>query len=399
MLNYDDLKSHGKNIEDKLIEIRRTIHENPELGVECQETADYIEKILKNLGLEINSGLATSGIEAMLWGKEEEPVIAIRADMDALPIQEDTGLNFSSSNDGKMHACGHDGHVAIVLGAAMILSEYRDQLPGSIKFIFQPGEEYPGAAEIMIEEGVLKDPSVDALISGHIYPGIQNRKIGIRLGPLTARNDEFDITLIGDGGHGAHPDKTQDPLVASAILILELQTIISRMIDPVDSLAINIGEISGGGGHNVVPKKINLKGTIRSIEEEARDRAINQMEKFISDLAASYDLEEEMELVEGEPVLRCDKELMKLCKEGFEKVLNSKKIVDITKPSLGSDDCAYYSEKVPVVYFRFGSYDEEKGYVHDLHTSKFDFNENILSFNAGNVAYAASLLLDHFKER
>ncbi len=398
MLDFKQLKDDGKEIAKKLVDVRRKIHQYPELGLKCTKTAALVEEKLSQLGLEVKTGYATTGIEAMLWGQKRKPVIAVRADMDALPIEEETGLPFSSKEKGKMHACGHDGHVAIVLGVAEILSHYRDQLPGSVKFIFQPGEEYPGAAKTMIEEGILENPEVDAMISGHIFPGIESGTLGVRFGALTARNDEFTVSIRGSGGHGAHPDKTQDPVVASSIFILKLQSIVSRIVDPVSPIAVNVGEISGGGGHNVVPKEIKLKGTIRSIDQKSRERAMNQIKKFLEGIKVAYDLEYDLKLVAGEPVLYCDDQLTRVCRDSLQQVLKKDKIKEIPNPSLGSEDCAFFSEEVPVVYFRFGSYDQKQGYVRELHTSEFDFDEDILPYNASLMSYVVSVLIHHFRE-
>lgn len=383
----------SEKISDELVELRRKIHKNPELELDCFETADLLLEKLKDLDLDIKYGIAETGISAVLEGKKKKPVLAIRADIDALPIEEETELPFASQNKGKMHACGHDGHATLVYGAAKILSEHKDLLEGSIKFIFQPGEEYPGGAKIMIEEGVLEDPKVDALISGHIFPGIKNGKIGIRYGALTARNDEFTIDIMGEGGHGAHPDNTQDTIVTSSLFILELQTIVSRITDPVKPLVINIGEISGGGGHNVVPKKITLKGTIRSIDKRTRDVTIEKIEDLLEGLKTSYNIKYNFELVPGEPPLYCDEKLTKNTENILKDILKEKDLVKIDEPSLGSDDCAFFSEKIPVVYMRYGSYDEKKGYVNDLHTPFFDFDENLLSKTSGRLSYLAINLL------
>ncbi|HMA59900.1 MAG TPA: M20 family metallopeptidase [Halanaerobiales bacterium] len=383
----------SEEISQELIELRREIHKNPELELDCYETSKLLLEKLKGLNLDIKHGIANTGITALLKGKKKKPVLAIRADIDALPIEEETGLPFASQNKGKMHACGHDGHATLVYGAAKILSEHRDLLEGSIKFIFQPGEEYPGGAKIMIEEGVLENPKVDALISGHIFPGIKNGKIGIRYGALTARNDEFTIDIMGEGGHGAHPDSTQDTIVTSSLFIVELQTIVSRITDPVKPLVINVGEISGGGGHNVVPKKITLKGTIRSIDKKTRDIAIEKIEKLLEGLKMSYNIKYNFELVPGEPPLYCDENLTKNTENILMKILQDKDLVKIDEPSLGSDDCAFFSERIPVVYIRYGSFDEKKGYTNDLHTPSFDFDENLLLKTSKILSYLSINLL------
>jgi amidohydrolase len=377
-MKTDALNRDLEKCRDQLIGWRRHFHEYPELETECHRTAEVVAEHLRKIGLQVTTGVAKTGVVAVLRGRQEGPVVALRVDMDALPIQEQTGLPFSSKLQGAMHACGHDGHTAMGLGVATVLAGLRELLPGTVKFIFQPGEESPGAARIMINEGVLENPKVDAILGCHIFPGVPSGKVGIRYGTMCAACDQFDIHIKGVGGHGAYPHQCKDPIVAAASLVASVQTIVSRLNDPVQPLVISICKIRGGDAHNVIPDRVILGGTIRSIDERARETAHRGVKDIVKGIEVAYGVKTELEILPIDPPLRCNEHMVAFVEERVGQLLGSEKVVRIPSPSLGADDFASFSEQVPAAYVRIGCYNQEKGYVHGLHTPCFDFDENLL---------------------
>ncbi|MDI3535484.1 MAG: hypothetical protein PWQ82_1849 [Thermosediminibacterales bacterium] len=393
MNKFDFIKEAGA-IKNQIVEWRRYLHRNPETGLDCYIASDFIKNELKKMDIEVETGFAKTGVIGIIRGKSSGKIIAIRADIDALPVRENTGLPFASEVKDKCHACGHDGHTAICLAVANIMSKMRNNFEGTIKLIFQPGEEYPGGAKIMIKDGVLENPKVDAIIGYHIFPGIDSGKFGIRYGVMTARNDEFTIKIKGPGGHGAHPDESPDPIVAAGYFLTELQTIVSRMKDPLEPLVITVGEIMGGSGYNIIPALITMKGTIRSINYNSRNLAIQKIEDILKGISVTFNLEYELEIVPGEPPLRCDEKLCFLAEKVIKKHFGQENLIFIEKPSMGVDDFAFYSEKIPAIYLRLGSRDEKKGLINPLHSPKFDFDENMLPIWSASICYIAMELLN-----
>lgn len=377
-MEIDILNREVKKVRESLFEWRRYIHEYPELELDCDKTADLVSQHIESLGLNVKTGIAKTGVVGVLRGRKAKPVVALRVDMDGLPIQEQTNLSFASKVDGVMHACGHDGHTAIGMGVAAVLSAVQDSLEGTVKFIFQPGEEDPGASKIMIAEGVLEDPKVDAIFGCHIYPGIPSGEVGVRYGTMCAACDEFDILVKGVGGHGAYPHQCRDSIVAAANLINGIQTIVSRMRNPVIPLVISICKIEGGAGYNLIPDRVTLGGTIRSIDEESRDKAHEHLKRIFKGIETGYCVGIEFEMLRSIPPLKCDKRLVAFVEERLVEILGSEKVRRISEPSLGAEDFAYYSERIPSAYVRLGCYDEKKGFIHGLHTPYFDFDENLL---------------------
>lgn len=390
-MNYNSIFDESEKIKDQLVEWRRHFHRHPEIELDCYETSKVIQQELKKMDIEVKTGFAKTGVVGIIKGKAGGRVIGVRADMDALPIKEQTGLPFASEVEGLSHACGHDGHMAMCLGVAEVLSKYRDKINGTIKLLFEPGEEYPGGAKLMIEDGALDNPKVDAMIGCHIFPEIDAGKFGLRYGAMTARNDEFTIELKGPGGHGAHPDEVPDPMVAAGFFITQLQTVVSRFKHPVEPLVITVGQISAEGGHNVIVQSVKMKGTIRSIDYEARNLAIEQMEQILKGIKTAFNVDFKLKIVDGEPPLFCDKGLTAIAEDLLKQLFGEEKIVIIERPSLGAENFAFYSEKVPVVYLRIGSRDEDKGFIHPLHSAGFNFDENILP---KGIAVISSLALN-----
>lgn len=386
------IRENVKNMGDQIIAWRREIHRHPELGLDCGRTAALVSAQLQAAGLEVQSGLAQSGVVGILRGEKPGPVVALRVDMDALPIAEQTGLPFASARQGVMHACGHDGHTAMGLGAATVLSRLRHELRGTVKFIFQPGEESPGGAKLMIKEGVLEDPKVEALFGCHIFPGVRAGHWGVRYGTMTASDDEFDITISGVGGHGAYPHKGVDPIAALGYFLVGVQSIVARSNDPVQPLVISVTEVSGGQGHNVIPGEVRLKGTIRSTEADSREMARRRLSDLLEGLKLSQQITYSLRFVAENPALVCDPKLTRFAEKTLREVFGEAKVVSIAQPSLGAEDFAYFAGQVPAAYLRIGCYDQEAGRVHQLHTPYFDFEESILIEGSAGLA---CLLFDY----
>jgi len=352
----------------QIINWRRQFHQQPELELNCCHTAEVVSRHLLDLGLEVQTGIAETGVVGVLTSPNPGPVVALRVDMDALPIGEQTGLPFASRVDGVMHACGHDGHTAIGMGVAAVLARCRDSLQGTVKFIFQPGEEFPGGSKIMIAGGVLDRPRVDAVLGGHIYPNLPRGKIGVRYGVMTAADDEFKVELQGTGGHVAYPHQCADPIVAAGHLITALQSIVARNTDPLDSVVVSLGQVTGGSGYNVIPERVILKGTIRSISECSRETALQRLKQILSGIQQAFGVEHSLEVIPGNPALRCDHHLTAFVEGCLVDLLGREQVVSIPVPSMGAEDFAYYAEQVPAAYLRLGSRDEAGGYLHALHT-------------------------------
>lgn len=255
---------------DEIVELRKTLHKYPEIGFDLHKTSQIVKNFLNNCGIEVQSGYAKTGVVGILKGGKEGPVIGLRADMDALPIKECTGVDFASQHEQAMHACGHDMHMAMLLGAAKILSKYKDHIAGTIKFIFQPAEEMLAGAKYMIQDGALTNPNVDYIYGFHVWPDLPIGKIGFKSGPLMASMDTFEVALTGQAGHGAAPHQGIDAIVGSANIIASLQSVISREIDPVDSAVITIGKLEAGNAFNIIPEKAVFKGTVRTLSDKTR---------------------------------------------------------------------------------------------------------------------------------
>ena len=366
-------------MKDWLVEIRRTIHRHPELGFEEVETSKLISEWLQKFGLEVKRGMAKTGVVGLLKGKKPGRTIAIRADMDALPMDEINQVPYASQIKGKMHACGHDAHVAILLGVAKFFSSIPDQVKGNIKWVFQPAEEGGAGGRIMVEEGVLENPKVDAIFGAHVFPFLPVGKVGIYEREGLAAADRFTIKIIGKGGHAASPHVSKDPILAAGHLITQIHSIVSRNINPLDSGVVTIGKVSGGTAFNIIPDEVELLGTVRSLRPQVREELKNRIEQVIQGVVGSFGMDYRLDFEYGYPVLINNSEMSKLVASACSKGIG-KENVEVLKPSMGAEDFAYYLEKVPGAYFRLGCRNEEKGMIHPYHSSLFDIDEEVLPF-------------------
>ena len=383
--------AHAQHAE--LVNIRRHLHENPELGFEEVATAQYIADYLAGLGLEVTSQVAKTGVVALLRGARPGKTVAIRADMDALPIQELNEVPYKSKHPGKMHACGHDAHVAAAIGAARILWELRDQINGNVKFIFQPAEEAPGGAEPMIAAGVLENPAVDAIIGGHVWGSLESGIIEVMSGPTMASSDIIRLKIIGKGGHAAQPHTTIDPIVIASEIVGALQKIVSRQTDPFEAVVISICSFHAGDVFNVIPHSAYMEGAVRTLNNELRQELPQKIEKIIRGITEPYGATYELDYYLGYPVTVNDPGVTETVRRAAISVLGGDKVRVAARASMGGEDYAYFLNKVPGTYIRIGTRNPEKGICQEMHHPRFDIDEAVLELTPVVYAQAAFDLL------
>jgi amidohydrolase len=382
-----DIKEKIKSLADKyseeIILVRRAIHQNPELAFKEYETSDFIFKKLSALKLNKVSRISETGVVALLNNKKGK-CIGLRSDHDALPIQEQTGLPFASKNPGVMHACGHDAHTSMLYGAAKILSEISDEINGNVKFIFQPAEEKnPGGASILVKEGVLENPKVNAIFGQHVIVDKPAGSLGFYPGVMMASQDELYITIIGKSGHGAKPHMTIDPIVIASQVILALQTIVSRNSSPYDPLVITIGKIEGGSATNIIAPEVELSGTIRTLNEALRKKCLKLIDRTLKGITSSAGAKYKFEISPGYPELINDENETLFAKEAAVEFSGRKNVFEAER-LMGAEDFAFYLKKIPGSFYRIGV-----GNTTDIHTSTINLDESALAKGAGFLAYLA----------
>jgi amidohydrolase len=367
-------------LEESIIGYRRHFHMHPELGFEEEETARYILEQISAVDLQIDHPVAKTGLVATMRNGKG-PCIALRADMDALPLQETGGLSFKSVNDGVMHACGHDGHMAILLGTLLALDGNRDQWRGTVKFIFQPAEEGEGGAQKMVHAGVLKDPDVEAIFGLHLWNYQTYGTIGVKSGPVLASADSFEISVRGKGGHGAMPQGTVDAVYVAAQLIVSLQSIVSRNLDPLESGVVSIGKIQGGTNFNIIADEVTLRGTARAYREVDRQLIKSRLQAICDGTAAAYNSSIQLDYRDEYPPTVNDPAMTEVVLQSARKV-NSQ---GVGEPflSMGGEDMAYFLREVPGCFFFIGSSppDRQPAEV-PHHCSHFDFDERSMALGA-----------------
>ena len=380
----------AKELKPSIIGIRRHLHANPELSFQEFETASFVETELRNIGLKPTIGVAGTGLTAIIEGKNpSKKVVALRADMDALPIIEANEVSYRSTKPGIMHACGHDAHTSSLLGAARILYNLRSEFEGSVKLIFQPGEEMaPGGASLMIKDGALKNPAPQVILGQHVMPLIPVGKVGFRKGLYMASADEIYITVKGKGGHAAMPDNTVDPILISAHLIVALQQIISRNANPKIPSVLSFGHIEGLGATNVIPNEVKIKGTFRTLNEEWRAEAKLRIRKLAEGLVQSMGGQCEVNIVDGYPYLENEPELTNRVKNVAIDYLGAENVLDLDI-WMASEDFSYYSQEIDACFYRLGTRNEAKGIISGVHTPTFNIDEDSLEIGAGLMAYLA----------
>ena len=386
----DSIKNISKINKKHIVDIRHHLHSNPELSFQEFETSKYVKIALENIGISKIEHKANTGLVALIEGKNPtQKTIALRADMDALPINEINNVAYKSKNEGIMHACGHDVHTSCLLGAAQILFSLRNEFEGTIKLIFQPGEEkLPGGASMMINEGVLKNPDATAIIGQHVMPLIPVGKVGFKSGLYMASTDELYVKVIGKGGHGAMPQLNIDPVVIAAQIIISLQQIVSRMSSPIIPSVLSFGKVIANGATNVIPNEVIMEGTFRTLDEKWRLEAHDKMVKMATMIAESMGGKCEFEVRKGYPFLYNDETLTAKAKQHAIEFLGHENVIDLDI-WMAAEDFAYYSQIIPACFYRLGTRNEEKGIVSSVHTPTFDIDENALEIGSGLMAYLA----------
>ena len=384
-----------------LVADRRHLHEHPELGMQEHETAKFVADRLRQLGLEdIRTGIANTGVTALVRGTNPDgpgagKVILLRADMDALPIEEENDVEYRSQTPGVMHACGHDAHTAIQLGVARMLMERRDEFGGTVKVLFQPCEEAPpGGAQPMIEQGVLQDPDVTAAFAIHMANSMPVGKVGTRAGAQQAAADLFTITVQGKGGHGAAPHTTVDPIVIGAQIVSALQTIVSRETDPLASVVVTVGTFNAGSAPNVIPDTATLTGTVRTLDQSVRERTAERMATLVGGVATALGGSATLDYRWGYPALVNDTDMAQLVLETAAEVVGPDNVV-VIPPSMPGEDMSYFLQRVPGCMFVVGSMNEERGLIWGHHHPRFDIDEASMAIG---VEMMTSVVMRYFAQ-
>jgi amidohydrolase len=386
MLNR--IKELTVSISSRLVEIRRHIHAHPELSGEEYQTAAFIAGVLSANGLHVEEGIGRTGVIGELKGTQSsDNILAIRTDMDALPIQERTSLEYASRIPGVMHACGHDIHTTVGLGTAMILSQIASEVGGKVRFIFQPAEEIAQGANWMVKDGVMNN--VAAILGLHVFPSIPAGSIGIRYGALTAAADDLEIIIIGESGHGARPHEAIDAIWIASQVITSLQQAISRTQNPLRPVVLSIGKISGGRAPNVIADRVQLLGTVRSLHPETRNNLPDWIEKIVSNVCNSYNAKYQVNYRQGVPSVQNDNTLTQLLQSAAEEAWTNERVQILPEPSLGAEDFSIYLEHAPGAMFRLGVGYEERIINHPLHHPQFEVDESAIMTGVVTLAYAA----------
>ncbi len=375
---------------NEVVEIRHHLHAHPELSLQETETAAYISSKLNSYGIEHKTGVAKTGIVGLIKGKNpDSKVVALRADMDALPIIETNNVDYASKNPGVMHACGHDVHMACLLGAAKILQTIKEEFEGSIKLIFQPSEEtYPGGAIMMINEGVLENPTPEVIFGQHVFPGLSAGQVGVKPGQYMASTDEVYLIVKGRGGHAATPHLNIDPVVIASHIIIGLQQLVSRFAKPYMPTVLSFGKIIGEGRNNIIPDEVKIDGTLRTFSEEWRAEAHVKITEMASGIAKSMGGDCEVKISKGYPFLVNDDKLTALFVDFASEYLGRENVKELDL-AMTAEDFAYFSQRKPSCFYRLGIRNEKTGITSNLHTPTFNVDEESIKIGMGLMAYVA----------
>jgi len=383
----EKIKSLAKQYSDEFIQVRHHLHAHPELSYQEFETSKFVQSKLKSLEIDFEVK-ATTGVVAIIKGKNPESrIIALRADMDALPIKEENEVEYKSQNAGVMHACGHDVHTTVLLGAAKILNEIKNDFEGTIKLIFQPGEERnPGGASLLIKEGVLENPKPQGIIGLHVHPGLATGKLSFRKGRVMASADEIYITIKGKGGHAATPHLTADTILIASQLIVSLQQIVSRNKNPLNPSVLSICSFQGGYTTNVIPSEVKLVGTFRAMDEQWRFEAHQLIRKHATELVHALGGEIDLHIDVGYPTVDNDGVLTEHAWQLANDFMGKENVTE-TEVRMGAEDFGYYTQQIPGCFYRLGVRNEEMGIVHNVHTPQFNIDERAIEIGIGMMAW------------
>ncbi|BAU08908.1 hydrolase [Fischerella major NIES-592] len=382
------IKDLATTIAPRLIEIRRHIHSHPELSGQEYQTAAFVAGVLSSSGLHVQEGVGKTGVIGELQGTgEDKRILAIRTDMDALPIQERSGLEFASRIEGIMHACGHDVHTTVGLGTAMILAQMAEEISGKVRFLFQPAEEIAQGASWMVADGAMDQ--VSGILGIHVFPSIPAGSIGVRYGALTAAADDLEIIIMGESGHGARPHEAIDAIWIASQVITTLQQAISRTQNPLRPVVLSIGKINGGRAPNIIADKVQLLGTVRSLHPETRANLPNWIERIVASVCNSYGAKYQVNYRQGIPSVQNDYFLTQLLQSSAEEAWGSDRVQVLSEPSLGAEDFSVYLERSPGSMFRLGVGFKDRVINYPLHHPQFEIDESAIVTGVVTMAYTA----------
>ncbi len=375
----EEIKEKVSSLNARLVNIRRDIHSHPELSGMEHRTSRLVARLLRECGIDVREGVGGYGVVGVLKGAKQGGVVGIRADMDALPMDDIKDKPYASKVKGVMHACGHDVHTTVLLGVAMVLSSIKDRLRGTVKFIFQPSEESgPGGAKSMIEDGALEEPAPQIMLALHCYPELEVGKVGCKDGVMTASSDRFTITVKGRSGHASRPHQTVDAILVASMTISAIQHIVSRRTDPLHHAVISIGTINGGTAPNIIADRVEMKGTVRTLDKDVRQKIPHYIELILEGITTATDATYDFHYEFGSPSVMNNPRVTDLAREAIKEALGSTALVELEEPQMGSEDFAYFAERVPATFLRLGTANPRKGITSSLHTPDFDVDEDAI---------------------
>lgn len=382
-----DYRTEAEALRKQLVSWRRDFHRHPELALQEHRSAGIVAEELQELGYVVETGIAKTGVVALLEGDAPGPVVMVRFDMDALPIPEANETDYVSQNPGVMHGCGHDGHMAIGLGLATLMARHRENLSGTLKLVFQPGEEGGDGAKMMVDEGVLESPRPDVALIGHLWNEKTVGTVNVTSGAVMAAAEKWACTVQGKGGHGALPHQTIDPIVAASHVVTALQTVVSRNVSPLETAVVTVGSFQGGDAFNVIPDRVDLTGTIRTYDPDVREDVLRRVTEVTEHAAAACGATVDLEINHLTPAVVNDPQVVEVVREAAEAVVGSQN-VGSGERTMGSEDAAYFTQQVPGCYFFVGSANPERGLDAPHHNPHFDFDEDALPIAVAVMAKA-----------
>lgn len=387
MSNHADFKAEAEALRGQLVTWRRDFHTHPELGFQEHRSAGIVADKLRELGYRVQTGIAHTGVVGLLEGEQPGPVVMVRVDMDALPITEENETDYVSQSPGLMHACGHDAHMAIGLGVATLVAQRRDEMAGTLKLVFQPGEEGMNGAEMMVQEGVLENPRPEVFLSAHVWSDKPVGTIDVTPGAVMAAADKWTCTVRGQGGHGAMPHQTVDPIVATAQIVTTLQTIVSRNVSPLETAVVTVGMVHGGDAFNIIPPQVELTGTIRTYNPRVRETIWQRMREVIEGVATACGTKADLEMVPLTPAVINASEIVEVVQAAAKAIVGPENVFSGER-TMGSEDAAYFMQDVPGCYFFVGAANAERGINAPHHNPRFDIDEDALPLGVAVLTHA-----------
>ncbi|MDY6875314.1 MAG: amidohydrolase [Chloroflexota bacterium] len=387
MSNQTSFKAEARTLHGQIVAWRRDFHMHPELAFQEHRSAGIIASRLRELGYQVQTGVAETGVVALLKGQRPGPVVMVRFDMDALPIAEENETDYVSQNPGVMHACGHDAHMAMGLGLATLMARHRDEMTGTLKLVFQPAEEGANGAEAMVKDGVMENPRPDVFLSTHVWNEKPVGTADVSSGAIMAAAEKWTCVVRGKGGHGASPHLAVDPIVATAQVVTALQTVISRNVSPLEKAVVTVGAVHGGNAFNVIPAQVEMSGTIRTYDPVTREMVLRRMREVIEGVAATCGATAELEIMPLTPAVINDTKVVQVVRAAAAAVVGSEN-VSFGERTMGSEDAALFMQDVPGCYFFLGSANAERGLDAPHHNPRFDFDEDALLLGVAILMYA-----------